>query len=515
MVASTISPHSPKSASESEAGPLILVSNRGSIEHYVDELGRIRQREAGGGVAVALSSVAKSAPVTWVAAACSFGDQVVALTGRRVPLDNGSSLRLVSLPDEVRRPYYGVFCNPLLWFVQHSLGGELSCRDLAAEAVESWQAGYVPANRLFADAVIAEVDRSPSGARVMLNDYHLYLAPRLIRRARPHTVLQQFIHIPWPEPSAWLRLPDRLVREICSGLLANDSVFFQTEAACEGFLATCRTYLGAEAEVDDRRGEVEYLGRTTSIWSNPISVDVAELRGLAASPQVVEYGRVLEQRAGRRTIVRVDRLDPSKNVLRGFQAYEALLRRRPRLRGRVKFLAFLVPSRAGIEEYDDYARRVFAFVDEVNGRYGTKDWQPISVIYEQNRLQALAALRLYDVLLVNSVADGMNLVSKEGPIVNGHDGVLVLSKRAGSYEELRSGAIGVDPVDVEGTARALDAALTMPPAERRRRATLLRRAVESHELSDWLRHQLKDLSITEYVRGVAAEPAGSRTVAIT
>ena len=236
MVASTISPHSPKSASESEAGPLILVSNRGSIEHYVDELGRIRQREAGGGVAVALSSVAKSAPVTWVAAACSFGDQVVALTGRRVPLDNGSSLRLVSLPDEVRRRYYGVFCNPLLWFVQHSLGGELSCRDLAAEAVESWQAGYVPANRLFADAVIAEVDRSP-GARVMLNDYHLYLAARLIRRARPDTVLQQFIHIPWPEPSAWLRLPDSLVREICSGLLANDSVFFQTEAACEGFLA--------------------------------------------------------------------------------------------------------------------------------------------------------------------------------------------------------------------------------------------------------------------------------------
>jgi len=167
-----------------------------------------------------------------------------------------------------------------------------------------------------------------------------------------------------------------------------------------------------------------------------------------------------------------------------------------------------VPSREGIEEYENYARRVFTCVDELNSRFGTKEWQPIEVFYEQNRLQALAGLCLYDVLLVNSVADGMNLVSKEGPVVNQRDGALVLSANAGSYEELRHGALGVDPLDVEGTARALEAALTMPPAERRRRAALLRQAVESHELSDWLRHQLKEMAITAYMRSVAPLPAG-------
>ncbi|HEY4685723.1 MAG TPA: trehalose-6-phosphate synthase, partial [Dehalococcoidia bacterium] len=364
MVTTTISPCLRKDARPEEDAPLVLVSSRGPIEHYVDSLGRIRQREAGGGVAVALRSVARSRPVSWVAAACSFADQVVALTGRRVPLANGGSLRLVPLPDEVRRAYYGVFCNPILWFVQHALDAELLRSDLAGEAIESWQTGYVPANKLFAEAVIAEIDRAAADARVMLNDYHLYLAPRLIRRARPQTVLQQFVHIPWPEPSAWLKLPDDLVREICAGLLANDSAFFQTEADGEAFLATCRAYLsGAGAAVDERRREVVYLGRTTSVWSNPISVDVAELRQLAASPEAAQYGAALDRLAGRRTIVRVDRLDPSKNVLRGFQAYDLLLERRPKLRGRVSFLAFLVPSRAGIPEYDDYTRRVFETVD--------------------------------------------------------------------------------------------------------------------------------------------------------
>jgi len=300
----------------------------------------------------------------------------------------------------------------------------------------------------------------------------------------------------------WLALPRWLVREICQGLLANDSIAFQTEDSVGNFLATCRTYLGDEASVIAQRGEVEYRGHHTSVWSNPISVDLDELASLRSSPALRTAKAALANVAGTQTIVRVDRLDPSKNILRGFQAYDLLLERRPKLRGRVSFLAFLVPSRAGIPEYDDYTRRVFETVDNVNRKYGTANWTPITVFYEQNRPQALAGLCLYDVLLVNSIADGMNLVSKEGPVLNEKNGALVLSVTAGAYQELRGGAIGVDPLDVPATARALEDALQLPPGDRRARADLLRTGIERHQLSDWLRHQLKDLAITEYVRGV-------------
>jgi len=264
-------------------------------------------------------------------------------------------------------------------------------------------------------------------------------------------------------------------------------------------MATCKTYL-PNADVCASRGKIEYKGRVTAVWANPISVDVNELRDLAASADVELCREELTSSRDIKTIVRVDRLDPSKNVLRGFEAYERLLERRPELLGQVRFLSYLVPSRTGIPEYDDNAQAVFDKVDAINARFGRRDWSPISLYYEQNRPQAFAGLELYDVLIVNSVADGMNLVSKEGPVINQRDGVLVLSRTAGSYDELRSGALCVDPLDIEGTADALSRALDMPASERQRRASMLLDAIESHELRDWLRHQTSDLAATQYVR---------------
>jgi trehalose 6-phosphate synthase len=489
---------------------LILVSNRGPVEHSIDEAGRIRRNDAGGGVAVALGTVARQEPVTWIAAANGFADRVVALAGKPVPLSDESELRLINLPDKAYHAHYHTFCNPLLWFIQHSLADELHPgRALAAEAIESWETGYRPVNRIFADAVIDEMTNDDgSSYRVMLHDYHLYLAPRQIRTARPQATLQQFVHIPWPAPEAWLTLPDCIVRGICDGLLANDSIGFQTDACVENFLATCRAYLGGQANVSERQGEVRYLGHVSNVWANPISVDLGELKELAAAPAVSRYKSDLAAPAGMQTIVRVDRLDPSKNVLRGFQAYERLLDRAPELRGRVRFLAYLVPSRAGIPEYDSYADQVFDAIAWINQKYGTAGWQPITVFNEQNRPQALAGLAAYDVLLVNSVADGMNLVSKEGPAINERAGALVLSVTAGSYLELERGAIGIDPLDIEGTAAALYGALNLTQEERETRATYLRHAVEHYQLHDWLRHQLKDLAIAEYVKALQAPALG-------
>ncbi|HEY7268916.1 MAG TPA: trehalose-6-phosphate synthase, partial [Dehalococcoidia bacterium] len=221
---------------------------------------------------------------------------------------------------------------------------------------------------------------------------------------------------------------------------------------------------------------------------------------LATSPAVREYKTQLAAKGSEATIVRVDRLDPAKNILAGFQAYEMLLRQNPGLQGRVRFLAFLVPSRGGIEEYDRYAAGVFDLVARINASFGTPDWTPIEVCYEQNRDKALAALSLYDVLLVNSVADGMNLVSKEGPIINERNGVLVLSRNAGSYEELKGAAISIDPRDLRETAQALKRALSMKPKQRAEHAEMLRMLVKRHQLGDWQRHQMNDLNVTSYLR---------------
>jgi trehalose 6-phosphate synthase len=480
---------------------IILVSNRGPIAHTLDESGRIRRTDADGGVAIALASVARSHPVTWIAGACSVADRSVAIGGRPLAIGEDSYVRLVNVPEDVYEAYYSCFCNPVLWFAQHGLAARL--RERGSEVTRAWLNGYLPANELFAAAVLEELGGGRETTPVMLHDYHLYVAPRLIRDAQPRAVLQQFVHIPWPDPEAWRILPEGIVRRICDGLLGNDSLVFQTEASVDAFMATCAAYLGENAEVQRDRGKVTFKGRTTSIWSNPISVDTSELRSFAASPAVERYMGALATLE--KTIVRVDRLDPSKNVDTGFEAYARLLQRRPDLHRRVAFHAYLVPSRTGIPEYDDYTRAVFAKIDEVNSRFGDKAWQPIVAYYQQNRAEAFAGLQSYDVLLVNSLADGMNLVSKEGPVVNRRNGVLVLSTAAGSYAELRHGALCVEPDDVEATSHALEAGLDMQPAARAQRAAHLRSAIDYHQLSDWLRHQANDLAATQYLRQAGRE----------
>jgi trehalose 6-phosphate synthase len=491
--------HLHRSGSEDDGkSRLIVVSNRAGVEHYVDEFGRIRRRNAAGGVAVALSQVAREEPVTWIAAAGGFADRVISIAGGRIDIGNESVLRLVDIPEDVYEPYYTVFSNPILWFVQHSLSDLLRDRDVEAEAQQAWRDGYLPANRLFAQAVIDEIEQTGSN-RVMLHDYHFYAAPRMIRAACPEVTLQQFIHIPWPEPQEWRALPDATVRDICDGLLANDTVAFQTDEDVENFLATCRAYLGARAQVWERRGEVEYRGLSTTAWSNPISVDVADLESVGHSAEVIDYGESLDIR-DESVIVRVDRLDPSKNVFRGFQAYWRLLERNPRMHGKVRFLAFLVPSRESIDEYSTYARETLELVDRLNQRFGTKEWEPVTIFHEQNRLQAFAGLARYDVLLVNSAADGMNLVCKEGAIINQRDGVIVLSETAGAYEQLRRGVLGVEPLDVEGTALALERALALSPKERASMAAELKQSIHGHQIHDWLRLLLRDLAIHDYIR---------------
>jgi trehalose 6-phosphate synthase len=337
----------------------------------------------------------------------------------------------------------------------------------------------------------------------MLHDYHLYAAPHFIRQQRPDAVLQHFVHIPWPRPDAWRLLRTPIVQSICEGLLANDSVAFQTQTFARNFIETCSAYLpDSEARLD----QVTYGGRTTRVWSNAVSVDIWDLRRQLALPEAEAYRSKLAAPPGMRTIVRVDRLDPSKNAVVGFQAFGRMLAAHPEWIGKVRFLSFLVPSRTGVAEYRRYKDEVFAAAEEVNARFGTPDWQPVTMYYEHNRLQALVAMSLYDVLLVNPLIDGMNLVCKEGPAVNGRDGVLVLSETTGAFEELRAGAIPVLPHDVGGTAAALVRALALPSAERRERTQRLREAIVRHDLRRWFRLLLEDLDAMSEDEPQASDP---------
>ncbi len=401
-------------------------------------------------------------------------------------------VRLVTVPHPVYQRHYYVFCNPLLWFIQHFMWNTPRTPNIGRAVYEAWEGGYLPVNQAIADAIIEEArgDRRPP--YVLLQDYHLYAAPAMVRKGAPEATILHFTHIPWPGPRYWGLLPEFMRRRIHEDMLACDIVGLQTMADVRNFLHCCESILPG-AEIDYGQCYVRFGGRRTAVRHYPISIDAAGLSQFARSPEVEQYKRRLEPLLGEQTIVRVDRSEPSKNIVRGLRAWELLLERHPEYRGRVTLLQFLVPSRSELGVYQTYTDEVFELVDSINDHYGDVEWQPIHVFYENNYAQAIAGMYHYDVLLVNPIIDGMNLVSKEGPLVNKGDGVLVLSEMAGSAEQLSEHALMVSPTDIEGTVRALSQALTMAPEERRRRAEALRRKIEEEDITDWLERQFRDL----------------------
>jgi trehalose 6-phosphate synthase len=345
-------------------------------------------------------------------------------------------------------------------------------------------------NEAFAGATLAELEREPDAA-VLFHDYHLYLAPGFVREARPDVVTSHFIHIPWPEPDYWHALPKDLRVAIHEGLLANDVVGFHTERWRQAFLQSAARLLGAQ--VDAASGAVEYRGHRTRVVARPIGVDADEFERLRDDPAVLEREADLAERRPEQLVVRVDRTDPSKNIVRGFHAFASLLERHPELHGKVAMLALLAPSRQDIPEYAEYSMAVEAAAREVNDRFGREGWQPVELDIADDFFRSVAGYKQFDVLFVNPVFDGLNLVAKEAFLVNERDGVLVLSENAGVHEELGALALTVNPLDEVGQAEALHAALTLEPAERRRRADAIRAHVRAHDIREWIEGQLEDL----------------------
>lgn len=410
---------------------IVIVSNRGPSS-----------AGAGGLVASLLPAVAET-DATWLAASD------------------------IDIDDAQYREYYDVIANSTLWFLHHGLW-DLSRRPRFDRHWRAAWDGYRDVNHAFADAV---AESAPDGAAVLVQDYHLSLVGARLREKRPDLATVHFHHTPFCTPSELRTLPTDVARELLGGLAGHRACGFHSARWAAAFEACCR----------------EVLGHAPPTFVAPAAPNLDDVSSVDCGAELAE----LEAAVGdRKLIVRVDRIELSKNIVRGFHAYDDLLRTRPEWRGRVVFAASIYPSRQSLPDYLAYAAEVEAVVERVNGTWGDESWTPILLDASDDFPRSVAALRRYDVLLVNPIRDGLNLVAKEGPFVNQRDGVLVLSPEAGVWDELGAWAIEAHPFDVAGTSDALALALELDPAGRAEAAAALRAAVEGQSARHWLDAQI-------------------------
>jgi trehalose 6-phosphate synthase len=472
--------------------PLVLVSNRGPVTFQDD--GSVKRGT--GGLVTALTGLASHRDAVWIASALTDGDVEKAKEEGdkpftvRSPAGGEYQVRLVASDSEAYDRFYNIFANPMLWFIQHYLWDLSNAPDIRRNEIEAFEYGYNVVNEDLAHAVVEEIEGQDEPV-VMVHDYHLYTLPHLIRRARPDVFLHHFVHIPWTQSDAWRVLPNLIREEIYTGILANDIIGFHTQSYRRNFLQCCRDLMDLEVDFDE--GVVRYEDREVWVRSYPLPIDQKAIQQTAESDGVRQHEEELLRRRREHLVLRVDRADLSKNVLRGFSAFDLFLEQHPEFRENVTFIAQLMPSRTDVPEYAEYLERIEALVAVVNHRHGTPDWMPINLKLRDDLEEAVAAYKHYDVLLVNAMFDGMNLVAKEGPMVNERDGVSILSENTGAHEELGESALSVNPFDIQETADSIHAALTMSPEERAQRMAGLKQTVNARDPGDWIDEQLADI----------------------
>ncbi|GAC1580295.1 MAG: glycosyltransferase family 20 protein [Candidatus Dormibacteria bacterium] len=476
----------------------IVVANRAPLALEPADIYRNtpeRLVKGAGGLVTALSTLAASTRALWVAVARDDSDRALAARGDPADLEteDGTTYRVsfVQPEPEAYDLYYNSISNPLLWFIQHYLW------DLAREPIVdtatlyAWREGYLRVNQMVADRVVAAARASSLPPLVFVQDYQLYCVPGLVRDALGSVRIQHFVHIPWPTPQYWTILPKPIRDGLLRGLLGCDLVGFQTPRDVRNFLLTCEENLGLT--IDFRERTVFFEGRMVWVRNYPISVDVDSLLAQADTEEVLaEEARLLSWRP-EKLILRVDRTDLSKNIVRGFLAYERMLEDHHELHGDVQFWAYLQPSRQDIDDYRAYLGSVLSVAARINRKFSRGGWTPIRVEVDDVMARARAGYRQFDVRLVNPIYDGMNLVAKEGVLCNRRNGVLVLSENAGSHEELGDFALSVNPFDIDETAEALYLGLMMDGPQKLARAEKIRETVRAADINRWIALQLQDL----------------------
>jgi trehalose 6-phosphate synthase len=483
------------------AATLVLVSNRGPVTYQDD--GSVKRGT--GGLATALIGLASHRDAVWIASSMTEGDVAVAREhgGQsfeiEAPEGGEFRVRFVASDPEAYDRFYNIFANPMLWFIQHYLWDQSNAPDVRRHEVEAFEFGYNVVNEDLAEAVLEEIEGLDEPV-VMVHDYQLYTLPAMVRAERPDVFLHHFVHIPWTQSDAWRVLPSRIRDELFHGLLANDIIGVHTRSYRRNFLQCCRDLL--DLEVDMERGVVVCEDREVWVRAYPLPIDYEATQAVARRPGVASFEEDLQGRRREYSILRVDRADLSKNVLRGFTAFDIFLEQHPEFAERITFTAQLMPSRTDVPEYAEYLEKIEALVAVVNHRHGTTDWMPIDLKLRDDLEEAVASYKHYDVMMVNAMFDGMNLVAKEGPLVNERDGVSILSENTGAHEELGEFALSVNPFDVQELADAIYSALTMSPEGRARRARGLKEIVTSRDPGDWIDDQISD--IRAKARGAAA-----------
>jgi trehalose 6-phosphate synthase len=452
---------------------MMVVSHRGPFRFTKRTDGSFAAQRGAGGVVSALGPLLRNQAerVQWVAAAISEDDRAATRAG--AARAEGVDLQLLDLDAAQHRMHYDVISNGVLWFLLHNLFDLVRRPRFDDRFREAWTA-YDAINRRFAAAVTSGAEQDDI---VLVQDYQLFLVPKYVKESRPDLRVVHFTHIPFGGPDTMRVLPPDVAADLCASL----------SAVAAGF-HTARWGRDYEAAVR------HVIGTEPAWFAASLGVDAAALEEVADSPAGRAAAERLDEEVGDRALVmRTDRVEPSKNIVRGFLAYERLLESRPALHGRVVFVAMLYMSRAGLPEYLAYGNEVEQVVERINERFATRDWSPIVLDMRDDFPRSVAGLRRYDVLLVNPLRDGLNLVAKEGPLVNQRDGVLCLSPEAGAYEELGPAVETVHPYDIEAAARALDAALSMPADARATRARHLRQLAGARTPSDWLNDLLKQV----------------------
>jgi trehalose 6-phosphate synthase len=480
---------------EADGGRLVIVSNRGPAQFERDESGERVVLRGGGGLVTALTGLVSHRKALWIASALTDEDVAVSEEAGGGPVEvsiGGVDYEVLFVESDAAAydAFYNVIANPILWFIQHYLWDLSNAPDIRREETDAWELGYKVVNEDLAAAVLRQIEGVDSPL-VMLHDYHVYTCPGVIRAQRPDAFLHHFVHIPWSQPDSWRVLPVKWREEMYRGLLANDILGFHTTAYCRNFLNCCEELL--ELEADYQSGVVVHEGRETWVRAYPLAIDSERLRRAAASDAVAEYEHEVLARRREHLIIRVDRADLSKNVLRGFTAFDVFLDQHPEFREKVTYVAHLQPSRQDVPQYAEYLERIEALVAVVNHRHGTTDWMPIDLRIYDNFYEAVARYKHFDLLIVNSIFDGMNLVAKEAPAVNTRDGVVMLSENTGSHEELGDCTLTVNPFDIQEQADVIYRALTMEPEERRLRAGRLREIVDARDPGDWVDEQIADI----------------------
>ncbi len=447
--------------------PLVVLSNRGPVAFTFDRTGRPVASKTGGGLASGVRPALANSGGLWVCAPLNEADRSVAASLDH-PIDSeGTRVVFADVPADLLDAAVGSVANEFLWFIHHGMS------DLAlTPSSDDWDA-FTKYNETMADAVSRT---APEGAIVAVQDYHLPLIAGSLVEMRPDLATVHFSHIPFASPDAWQALDERRRRSITAGLAAHGGCGFHSKRWAERFVECC--------ELD------EVVPPKTYVTQLAPNLEMMREQARTAGADA-ERARLKQTHGDRQLVVRVDRLEPTKNHLAGFDAFSDLLERRPDLISRVVMVAYAYPSRSGLDAYRKLREDTIAKVEAINGRFGTEAWQPVDLDLEDSLEAAAAGLTAYDVLLVNPIEDGLNLVAFEGPALNTEAGTTVLSRNCGAHDVLAGCVESIEPTDVSATSSAIERALDLTLAERTAKANEARDRAQELSPETWLNSMLR------------------------